>query len=1089
MARVAEVHQGDDKKVRVVTLTKAGGNKLKRSIHTLIPLPTDAESHKPIKMSPDATVNSHLAKVYVHRTQPEKRPQSFTTYSCLKLLFLIALIFPVPQIQATYSIQYPKPEQKKQLQKFNASLTTNVERFKRGILGKLLTSVFGVNDEVYQDIEALQQHQEELIIKTTSHQNIQFNRGTLYDLMSPAHVREIIASANQKLPANLRIRSSPTINIALENIDKEIQIFSSFVILDISNYELIRVTPTPFYLANGSYYLLDISRNLIAIDYNNNLYFELSEEEINHCIPVPNHQYICSPSAVRNIETSPNCVIDEIYERPGRNYCHVRQFSTSSIVWQQLHMPNTWLFLTDKPTKIAVTCSGIREDVLLNITGFIKLLEDCVIKTNQNILQPKRGSHITNMELAQLWIDNKKDRCNDIILNKLRTELNLKDCCESDHKSLIEITRLERKVHVPNLVDATQLQPGSSKQARGRPYKPFEEVTTRVKKSRVSDLVANRTAEELRFAADLASGKSSGSEQENKKCLTPHQALALCLDLDLSDRNLKIARKSFLPTSLKVTDTSAEVELQNLLDLTAQSICKILDIYGTRFKLIYKWGMDGSSGHSIYEQLFSNDEDTDEFMFLVALVPLRLIDVDSINKCWINKKPSSTLFCRPVKFVFAKENRDLVRNEEAQMQQKIDGLQQSKIIIKNGKEISVKHDLIFTMMDGSVANTLSNINATSKCIICGATPSQMNVGNVVNRPPNISNYRFGLSSLHCWIRFFECFLHISYKLPIKCWQARGDENKRIVEKNKKRIQAEFKSKMGLIVDKPKPGYGSSNDGNTARRFFFNPQLSSEITGINKELIQKCSIILRVIASGCEIDLELFAVLLKSTREMYLHLYKWYNMPSGVHKILVHGCDIIGSFDLPIGQLSEEALEARHKEVRKHRLSHTRKTSRDSKIIAGRRICSEHFSKDNISGRRLKKDAEPDIFNDEEGFKEDCEEKGISKKDIPKSWLYSDIFNSEFNLSFSQPSNDTCDLCDEFIVKLKDTSSMQQRQSIQEEYDRHLLEAEKRYSEKKKDKEESQGKINVKVIMVDLQKCLPTPLLHNAELLFSETLVV
>lgn len=587
------------------------------------------------------------------------------------------------------------------------------------------------------------------------------------------------------------------------------------------------------------------------------------------------------------------------------------------------------------------------------------------------------GSHITNMELAQLWIDNKKDRCNDIILNKLRTELNLKDCCESDHKSLIEFTRLfclnvkkkwqkssrirdkflstnkvwlERKVHVPNLVDATQLQPGSSKQARGRPYKPFEEVTTRVKKSRVSDLVANRTAEELRFAADLASGKSSGSEQENKKCLTPHQALALCLDLDLSDRKyrilrtvinglhenclpslyaLKIARKSFLPTSLKVTDTSAEVELQNLLDLTAQSICKILDIYGTRFKLIYKWGMDGSSGHSIYKQLFSNDEDTDEFMFLVALVPLRLIDVDSNKECWINKKPSSTLFCRPVKFVFAKENRDLVRNEEAQMQQKIDGLQQSKIIIKNGKEISVKHDLIFTMMDGSVANTLSNTNATSKCIICGATPSQMNDGNVVNRPPNISNYRFGLSSLHCWIRFFECFLHISYKLPIKCWQARGDENKRIVEKNKKRIQAEFKSKMGLIVDKPKPGYGSSNDGNTARRFFFNPQLSSEITGINKELIQKCSIILRVIASGCEIDLELFAVLLKSTREMYLHLYKWYNMPSSVHKILVHGCDIIGSFDLPIGQLSEEALEARHKEVRKHRLSHTRKTSRVS----------------------------------------------------------------------------------------------------------------------------------------------------------------
>ena len=41
--------------------------------------------------------------------------------------------------------------------------------------------------------------------------------------------------------------------------------------------------------------------------------------------------------------------------------------------------------------------------------------------------------------------------------------------------------------------------------------------------------------------------------------------------------------------------------------------------------------------------------------------------------------------------------------------------------------------------------------------------------------------------------------------------------------------------MGLIVDKPKPGYGSTNDGNTARRFFQNPDLSAKITGINKQL--------------------------------------------------------------------------------------------------------------------------------------------------------------------------------------------------------------------------------------------------------------
>ncbi|CAH1981710.1 unnamed protein product [Acanthoscelides obtectus] len=94
---------------------------------------------------------------------------------------------------------------------------------------------------------------------------------------------------------------------------------------------------------------------------------------------------------------------------------------------------------------------------------------------------------------------------------------------------------------------------------------------------------------------------------------------------------------------------------------------------------------------------------------------------------------------------------------------------------------------------------------------------------------------------------------------------RGPENKAIVEANKKRIQAEFRAKLSLIVDKPKPGYGSSNDGNTARIYFHNPQTSSDITGVDRELIEKFAIILGVLASGCAIDMEKFASLLEEAR--------------------------------------------------------------------------------------------------------------------------------------------------------------------------------------------------------------------------------
>jgi len=70
------------------------------------------------------------------------------------------------------------------------------------------------------------------------------------------------------------------------------------------------------------------------------------------------------------------------------------------------------------------------------------------------------------------------------------------------------------------------------------------------------------------------------------------------------------------------------------------------------------------------------------------------------------------------------------------------------------------------------------------------------------------NLQYGISVLHGWIRFFECLLHLAYKLPIKKWQARSEEDKNIVQQTKKKIQDLFRSETGLIIDVPKIGFGS-----------------------------------------------------------------------------------------------------------------------------------------------------------------------------------------------------------------------------------------------------------------------------------------
>jgi hypothetical protein len=102
--------------------------------------------------------------------------------------------------------------------------------------------------------------------------------------------------------------------------------------------------------------------------------------------------------------------------------------------------------------------------------------------------------------------------------------------------------------------------------------------------------------------------------------------------------------------------------------------------------------------------------------------------------------------------------------------------------------------------------------------------------------------------------------------------------------------------MELIVDVVK-GSGTTIDGNTARRFFENLELTAEITGLNKNEI-------------------LYILLLQAVVSLQAAMYGWYNMYRLLyqHVLLNHGADIIENPVLPIEQLSEEAQEARNKDI-------------------------------------------------------------------------------------------------------------------------------------------------------------------------------
>ena len=281
-----------------------------------------------------------------------------------------------------------------------------------------------------------------------------------------------------------------------------------------------------------------------------------------------------------------------------------------------------------------------------------------------------------------------------------------------------------------------------------------------------------------------------------------------------------------------------------------------------------KWGFDGASGQSIYKQKSATGPTANEDNVLcTSFVPLRL----EINgSCaWNNETPSSTRLCRPLHIQYAKETPELSRKERDNFTAQIENLKPCTVRVDD-INVHVRFEMQLTMVDGKVANALTNTASAQTCHICGATPKEMNnIDRVRMKTPDINTFQYGLSTLHAWIRLFELVLHLGYRLKLKVWSVKAEKRNEFIAE-KKRIQGEFREKMGLPVDQPRAGgAGSSNDGNMARRAFADPETFSSITGVDYGLITRFSVILRTLACNKVVDADKFGEFALETAKLYV----------------------------------------------------------------------------------------------------------------------------------------------------------------------------------------------------------------------------
>lgn len=445
--------------------------------------------------------------------------------------------------------------------------------------------------------------------------------------------------------------------------------------------------------------------------------------------------------------------------------------------------------------------------------------------------------------------------------------------------------------------------------------------------------------------------------------LSPEIALALVLtkhvtrDLYQTLRNLAIQSglKNYYPPydaileekkkcrpieGPNVTEVQATISLQSLLNHTASRIVDLQDevliayakeeeLDEIKLTLRLSWGFDGSTGQSIYKQKMDGPGD-DHSLFATTIIPL-VVETETQFYVWKNKTPQSFRSCRPLSLKYVKESDSVIQAEKERVESEIASLQPYIAATSTGIPLTVNFSLYLTVIDGKVYSIITGASSQQSCGICGAKPSQLNnidacKDNIINLPA----LTHGISPLHMWIRCLEFVLHLGYKNVDGLRKYKGDTKSSQYRTRKKSIQDKMKLEFGLLLDVPRAGgAGTSNDGNTARRLFAdaNRRKAAEILGLEHWLLDGLHTLLVALECSLPVDSKKFGMFCYDLAQRYKNEYGWYYLPVSIHKLLVHGKDIMEASVLPLGILSEQAGESQNKMYKRYREHHSRKDSR------------------------------------------------------------------------------------------------------------------------------------------------------------------
>ena len=352
-----------------------------------------------------------------------------------------------------------------------------------------------------------------------------------------------------------------------------------------------------------------------------------------------------------------------------------------------------------------------------------------------------------------------------------------------------------------------------------------------------------------------------------------------------------------------------------------------------KFKCIVKLGLDSSSLHPMMKQegeLVGKDSNCFGTWFSILQI------VAKTNGKWKpyfhNHLANSSSSCRPLRLVNHKETPLTSRAEIDRLKQEIADLKPLRW--SNVCEIELQP--FISMVDGSIVNDWVHNACTKKCPTCKKGEADWGEDGLKSNPisdlsqETIDNLAF--STLHLGVNTWKHVCNLGYRWELETYVVRA-AFKHLKDAKKMKVQEMYAKDKGLLIDFVKQGFGSSMDGNTARRGLADPEYAEMVMGVPHEIVEDFRDLWIMFKASFRLCPDKVEKECKEILARYKRLCPWGQMPPTIHKALVHGHEYLRKVPetLTLGHFSEEPLEASHKTLRRIELANARQFSREMRL--------------------------------------------------------------------------------------------------------------------------------------------------------------